>query len=127
MSRVKPADLEKMVSGILEEYAGDIEKGTRQAAKRFAEEAKKEAKAASPVLTGSYKKGWAVKEDVRRMATGQIVHNRTDYQLAHLLEHGHAKRGGGRTEPIAHIKPAEERAVKGFEEAVKRLAQGQSS
>lgn len=127
MSKVKPADLEKIVSGILEEYAGNIEKGTRAAAKKVAEVAKNETKKGSPVLKGSYKKGWAVKETIRRLGTGEIVHNRTDYQLAHLLEKGHAKRGGGRTAAIPHIKPAEERAVKGFEEAVRKLAQGQGS
>lgn len=127
MSKVKPADLEKMVSGILEEYAGNIEKGTRAAAKKFAEVAKKKVKEDSPVRKGRYKKGWAVKESISRLGASEIVHNRTDYQLEHLLEKGHAKRGGGRTKGIPHIKPAEELAVKGFEEAVRRLAQGQGS
>lgn len=127
MSKVKPADLEKIVSGILEEYAGNIEKGTRAAAKKFAEVAKKETKKGSPMLTGSYRKGWTVKENIGRLVAGGIVHNRTDYQLTHLLEHGHAKRGGGRVAAIPHIKQPEERAVKGFEEAVRKLAQGQGS
>ena len=47
----------------------------------------------SPKDTGDYKKGWRIKQDKARKSI--IVHNATDYQLTHLLEHGHVKRNGG--------------------------------
>jgi hypothetical protein len=53
-----------------------------------------------------------------------IVYSPSKYQLAHLLEKGHAKRGGGRTKAIPHIAPAEEKAVKELEDEIKRAIGG---
>jgi hypothetical protein len=76
----------------------------------------------SPKATGDYRKGWAIKKSGKKY----IVHNKTDYQLTHLLEHGHIKRGGGdRVEPRVHIAPAEERYVGEFLERVERTIKGE--
>jgi hypothetical protein len=53
-----------------------------------------------------------------------VVHNATHYQLTHLLEHGHAKRGGGRVPGIPHIRLVEEEAIKEYTEAVERVIRG---
>lgn len=66
--------------------------------------------------TGSYNKGWRAKKVKNKI----IVHNKTNYQLTHLLEKGHVKRGGGRVAPRVHIRPAEQRAIENFLEKVEQ-------
>ena len=139
MSQVKCKiqDLGKVVSDILDEYGDDIAKGVKEVVPKVAKIAQQEVKEASPVRKyggkkGRYKKGWAVKEEITsHLRTDFIVHNRTDYQLTHLLEKGHVLiRGGreqGRTSAIVHIAPAEEHAIKNLEEAIVRIAEGRGS
>lgn len=95
----------------LRNYAADVQDEIEVASKEEAQKLVQELKADSPKKTGSYKKGWKLKKSGKNK---YIVYNKTDYQLTHLLEHGHAKRDGGRVEAKVHIRPAEERAVRNF-------------
>lgn len=130
--RVRIPELTTAINEILEEYGGNVTEGVKAAVLKVAEIAKQETKAGSPYGYGRkgrhYANQWYVKEDVvDRFRTDAIVHNRTKYQLTHLLEKGHALKKGGRTigqvRPLVHIAPAEEHVVKNFEEAVKKVAQ----
>ena len=48
-----------------------------------------------------------------------VVRNKKYYYLTHLLEHGHAKKGGkGRVKAFVHIKPVEEYAQKTLPELI---------
>lgn len=70
---------------------------------------KKEIQSSAPVRTGAYKKSWTAKRIAETSnSLTMVVHSKNRYQVAHLLEHGHAKRGGGRVAAIPHIAPAEQ-------------------
>ena len=46
------------------------------------------------------------------------VHSKNRFLLAHLLDKGHAKRGGGRVAGKPHIAPAEENGVQLLEHLI---------
>ena len=82
----------------------DMKKDVRKAAQTV----KKDIQANAPRKSGKYAKSWSIKTDKETSeALALIVHSRNKYQLAHLLEKGHAKRNGGRVRAIPHIKPVE--------------------
>ena len=125
MGAVKIDGLADAIVKELEEYRQDITDELKREIKTVAKECKQDIQRNSPVLTGSYRKGWQDKvayegdEDIR-----VIVRNRTDYQLTHLLEYGHAKVNGGRVQGHPHIGPAEQRAEEKLMKKVKVVIKG---
>ena len=113
-------DLSNEIAKTLREYTTEIEQGLEEAKKEISKEAVKKLRVASPKKTGSYAKGWRVK----KVGSSYTIHNKTDYQLTHLLEKGHAKRGGGRVAGQPHIKPVEEEVIKDYEKAVEKVIRG---
>ena len=116
-------NLAKTIMEGIQEYADVASEDVKTAVRKAGKNVKTEISANAPKRTGAYAKSWAVKTQKETANSLEVVvHSKNRYQIAHLLEHGHAKRGGGRVAGIPHIAPAEENAVKQLEEdIVKKL------
>ena len=110
MSRTIPIDqlADEVMKGLMEYKdlaVEDMKKDVQKAAKTVQEQVKSNA----PVKTGRYAKSWASKKTKETSDSVEYtVYSKNRYQLTHLLENGHAKRGGGRVRAIPHIAPAEQ-------------------
>ena len=101
-------DMASEIMSGLQEYADLADAEMKKAVKKTATEVKREIAANAPVKSSRYKKSWTTKTAKENSHTLEMtVHSKDRYQIAHLLEHGHAKRGGGRVAAIPHIAPAE--------------------
>ena len=122
MGKTIPVDqLASEVMSGLEEYAELAADVLKKEIQEAGKTAKKQIEATAPHRTGRYAKSWAVKKVSETSNSLEVtVHSRNRYMLTHLLENGHAKRGGGRVAAIPHIAPAEELAVQSLEMNIER-------
>ena len=105
----------------LTEYADLATDEMKSAVKKAGKTVKDEIKANAPKKTGQYAASWTAKTTLETAHSLHLtVHSPKKYQLAHLLEHGYAKRGGGRTKAQPHIALAEELGVKQLEKEIER-------
>ena len=110
MSRTVSVDeLASAINEGLQEYATFAAAGVKSAVRKAAKTVKEQIEAGAPTRTGHYKSSWvATKQEESSQSLQMVVHSIDRYQLAHLLENGHAKRGGGRVAGRPHIAPAEQ-------------------
>ena len=120
------------INDILAGYCDDIQALIEEETVKIAKEGVKTLKATSPKNKratknrGRYAKGWRVKKEVGKGEVHCTIHNKTDWQLTHLLEKGHLTRNGGRTKPIVHIGPVAEQCVSEYIKNVENGIRGKS-
>lgn len=120
-----PYDISAVLAEELQKYSGEVTEEVKQAVDDVSEELVEDIKNDSPKKTGKYAKGWRYKTEYESKTDKRNrVYNATDYQLTHLLEYGHAKKGGGRVEGKAHIRPNEEKAIKQLEKKIEEAVKG---
>jgi Bacteriophage HK97-gp10, putative tail-component len=120
MAKVKIGRLSDEITRQLQRYsqvvADEVEQIMDDVTKEAVDRLKNKIEEGGLVQTGDYKRGWTRK----KTPNGWVIHNKTEYRLAHLLEHGHATVDGGRVPGTPHIRPVEEWLEKEFEDRVER-------
>jgi hypothetical protein len=118
---IKPEQLAKEVMDGLEEYADLAVDVMKKEIQETGKSVKQQISQTAPKKSGRYAKSWAVKKTKETSNSLEVtVHSKNRYMLTHLLENGHAKRGGGRVRAIPHIAPAEEMGIRELEERITR-------
>lgn len=120
-------DLTAELGKVLGEYTTAVQVAVDNAVEECGKGMQKEIKANSPTRTGAYKKGWRCEISENGRGNKQaVIKNKTNYQLTHLLEKGHKKRGGkGRVKAYVHIAPAAEKWTEEFEQRCKEACKGE--
>lgn len=114
-------ELADVINEGLKEYADLATEDVKSAVRKSAKAVKDQINGSAPVLTGRYAKSWKVKTTAESSnSLEQTVYSPSRYMLSHLLEKGHAKRGGGRVRAIPHIAPAEEMGIEMFEGLIEK-------
>lgn len=108
------ADIQK----ILDDYNEDVQNLSKEAVRKIGQKGAQALQSASGIFkgTGKYASGWSSKVEETRMGAKATLYNAKVPGLPHLLEFGHAMRGGGRVSGKVHIKPVEDELISAFEQ-----------
>ena len=104
-----PERLSADIEQILTEYKEGTITGINTAIKKLANKGRNAVRrnARATFKGKKYASGWMYYQErwSNRYIAGAWIYEKKQPGLAHLLENGHAKVGGGRTQPRPHVKP----------------------
>ncbi|MBS7225945.1 MAG: HK97 gp10 family phage protein [Clostridiaceae bacterium] len=122
---VSAGSLADAIMDSLREYSSLAADEMKEAVREAGNTVRDEIREKAPKDTGIYAKSWTVKKQRETSSSLSLtVHSRNRYQLAHLLEFGHAKRGGGRVSAKPHIADAEAAGIRQLEEDIRKALEG---
>lgn len=118
---VRVDQLADEIANAIRTYTEDVTKGIEKELNSTSRRVLNEIKAKSPRNTGEYASGWTRRKISSGGEINYIIYNRKKGSIAHLLEFGHAKRGGGRVAAIPHMRPAYDKEIPGMERRIKTI------
>lgn len=113
--------LARAITQAVQAYTQEVSEAIAEAVEETASECVKEVKANSPKRTGDYAKGWRIVREDKRGYSKRTIWNKRHYRLVHLLEKGHALRGGGRARSFPHVGPAERKYVEKLTNRIREI------
>lgn len=122
-NRIEIGKIADTIAKELALYTKDVAEEVKKASDEVSKKLLADTRADAPKKTGAYKKAMKVKkmyeDDYEKRNRWYVDPKTGEYRLSHLLEYGHAKRGGGRVKAYPHIGENEQKAVEEFERRLK--------
>lgn len=126
MAKITIDSFADTVSKMLEEYAEEVSENLEEATKTVTQKGAQLLRnqslstfgGNSHLSKGRYGTGWTYKVEKSRVGVSGVIYNSKYPGLPHLLENGHAKRGGGFVPGRTHIAPVEEQVIELYESEV---------
>lgn len=109
------------ITKAVREYTEDVSEAIEQKVDEVADQVLEEVKQTAPKRTGKYRRGFVKTNRDEPGRVRRFIWNRRRYMLVHLLEFGHAKRGGGRVAARPHLRPAYDKHVPRLLEEIRRI------
>lgn len=121
--KIDSQNLAATINKYLAEYGDSVQDAIESTAKSVAKDVVRDLKRGGGFGgSGEFNKGWTSKVEKTRLGAEAIIYNKSLPGLAHLLEFGHAKAGGGRTTAYNFIAPindeTEDKFVRKLEESI---------
>lgn len=129
---ISPDQLAQVISDTLEEFVGATEDAIVGSVLQVSERTVSDLQSVSPPAKAQRYGSWSeyladwtrTKLSVNKKGVYSVaVHNKKHYQLAHLLENGHALWQGGRAKAFRHIAPIAEKAEEQLLNEIKKSIQ----
>jgi hypothetical protein len=117
-------DLAREIADSVRIYTEEVTEELEQLVDETARNIRNSTEQNAPKKTGKYARGFIVTKTDKPGKTRRTVWNKKNYRLVHLLEMGHAKRGGGRVAGKPHLRPAYDQHADNFKREVRNILQG---
>lgn len=117
-------DLSKAVAQVLDEYEESVTEAVQRVTDDLAKEGLRKIKSSSKSHGWTYyATGWLKKVIVNRAGASATIYNGKVPGLVHLLENGHALRGGGRSRAFPHVAPVQDWLNEELQKRIKEAIQ----
>lgn len=123
MSNIPIDQLAGEVTKAVQEYTEYVSEGIALTVDEIANEVLMETAMRAPHRTGQYARGFIKTNKSLGSHSNRryVIWNKKHYRLVHLLEFGHAKRGGGRVPAQPHMIPVYDKWAPELENRIKRV------
>lgn len=121
-TKCTPETLGSVIEEVMKEYDGQLKQNAEKVTKTIGQKGAQALKNASKsTFNGdNYWKSWRQKTTKEKSGDYSVVIYSQMPGLPHLLEYGHAMRGGGRVQGREHIKPVEETLVEEYQKGIEQ-------